>query len=142
MGVRTYLRLRLKLGDRRLPKRPNPLDGVPRLEGSAVRQSNLGKPQPRQVRARARRRRAARDMRGRALRPLLPSRPQRKPQSRMFVAIRREVFNATTCTATSLQFQTERQRNEQGKGPSSHKFTLQTSPGFVLMCMYKCFAIE
>ena len=37
------------LGDRRSPKRPNPLDGVPRLEGSAVRQFNLGKPQPRQV---------------------------------------------------------------------------------------------
>ena len=39
----------LRLGDRRSPKRPNPPDGVPRLEGSAVRQSNLGKPQPRQV---------------------------------------------------------------------------------------------
>ena len=38
------------LGDRRSSKRPNPLDGVPRLEGSAVRQSNLGKPQPRQIR--------------------------------------------------------------------------------------------
>ena len=32
------------LGDQRSPTRPaNPPDGVPRLEGSAVRQSNLGK---------------------------------------------------------------------------------------------------
>ena len=32
----------------------------------------------------------------------------------------REVSNATTRTATSLRFQTERQRNEQGKRPSSY----------------------
>ena len=129
------------LGDRRSPKRPNPQDGVPRLEGSAVRQSNLGKPQPRQS-TRPRRRRVARDMRWRALRPLLPSWPQHKPHSYMFVAIGREVSNATTRTATSLRIQTEQQRNEQGKRPISHNFTLQTSLGFALMCMYKCFAIE
>ena len=32
----------------------------------------------------------------------------------MFVAIGRELSNATTRTATSLRFQTERQRTEQG----------------------------
>ena len=60
----------------------------------------------------------------------------------MFVAIGPEVSNATTRTATSLRIQTERRRNEQGKRPSSQNYTLQTSLGFVLMCMYKCFAIE
>ena len=83
----------------------------------------------------ARRRRVASDMRWRVLRPLLPSWPQHKPRSRMFVAIARsmrELSNASTRTATSLRFQIERQRNEHGKRPSSHNFTQQTSRGFVL----------
>ena len=33
-------------------------------------------------------------------------------------------------------------KRSQGKRPSSHNFTLQTSLGFVWMGMYKCFAIE
>ena len=37
------------LGNQRPRKRPNLLDGLPRLEGSAARQSNLGKPRSRQV---------------------------------------------------------------------------------------------
>ena len=86
------------------------------LSTTAVRQSILGKPQPRQVTVtRARNCRAARDITRRAL-LAAPSFPvSALSKSSQLVAVGPEVSNTATRTARSLRVQTERQRNEQGK---------------------------